>query len=306
MRLKGPELRKPDVKVPAVLADLYFDLRDRRLLPLVALVVVAIAAVPFLLGDDAEELTAPPLPAELTEGTGTGGYDASTFAVVQAKPGLRDYKKRLKGRTPTDPFRQKFVPSIGGSGTAEASSGSGSGSDGDETITETKTETTTTTVEKTPGGGGDRGSGTGDGKGNAPVDQGTRYFAFRPDVRFGRAGSGKLKAYPELGLGSRLPARNPVVVFMGISENGKRVAFYVSPEVALVRGDGECVGGHTSCSLLTLKVGQAVDLLTDKPNRTFRLAVDAIKFVEVDRPKPAKTSAALHGSSLDLSQSFSK
>ncbi len=51
-RPKGPELKMPEPKAPAFLADLYYDLRDRRLLPLLALVVVAIAATPFLLGQE--------------------------------------------------------------------------------------------------------------------------------------------------------------------------------------------------------------------------------------------------------------
>ena len=41
----------PELKAPDFLADLYYDLRDRRLLPLIAVVVVAIVAVPFLLGE---------------------------------------------------------------------------------------------------------------------------------------------------------------------------------------------------------------------------------------------------------------
>ena len=45
----------PELKVPDFLRDLYYDLRDRRLLPLVALVIVAIVAVPFLLGGGSKE-----------------------------------------------------------------------------------------------------------------------------------------------------------------------------------------------------------------------------------------------------------
>lgn len=53
-RPKGPELKMPEMKVPTFLSDLYWDLHDRRLLPLVALIVVAIVAVPFLLGGTRE------------------------------------------------------------------------------------------------------------------------------------------------------------------------------------------------------------------------------------------------------------
>ena len=47
-KLKGPDLKMPELKVPAFVSDLYYDLRDRRLLPLVGFVLVAIVAVPFL------------------------------------------------------------------------------------------------------------------------------------------------------------------------------------------------------------------------------------------------------------------
>ena len=52
--LKMPKLKGSDAKVPPVLADLYYDLRDRRLLPLIALILVAIVAAPFLLKERAD------------------------------------------------------------------------------------------------------------------------------------------------------------------------------------------------------------------------------------------------------------
>jgi len=51
----------PDLKVPSLVKDLMADLRDRRLLPLVVLLVVAIIAVPLLLADG----SSPPAPARL-------------------------------------------------------------------------------------------------------------------------------------------------------------------------------------------------------------------------------------------------
>ncbi len=46
---KRPSVPKTSIKPPKFVADLYADLRDRRLLPLVALLLVAIVAAPFLL-----------------------------------------------------------------------------------------------------------------------------------------------------------------------------------------------------------------------------------------------------------------
>ena len=65
---KGPDLKLPSfsslrrskgggegggsgLQAPDFLSDLYYDLRERRLLPVILLVVVAIVAVPFLLGE---------------------------------------------------------------------------------------------------------------------------------------------------------------------------------------------------------------------------------------------------------------
>ena len=59
-RPKGPELKMPEMKVPPFLTDLYYDFRERRLLPLIGLVVVAIVAVPFLLGNGSEEVAEEP------------------------------------------------------------------------------------------------------------------------------------------------------------------------------------------------------------------------------------------------------
>src|SRR4029077_5233531 len=105
-KLKGPELKMPELKPPAFLADLYYDLRDRRLLPLIALVVVATVAVPFLMGSDAESV--PALPAGGAVTLESSPEKTSKLTVVEATPGLRDYHKRLRGRAPTDPFKQLY------------------------------------------------------------------------------------------------------------------------------------------------------------------------------------------------------
>ena len=55
MKRIGPDLKMPELKVPPFFADLYYDLRKRGLLPIVGLILVAIVAVPFLLGGGSEE-----------------------------------------------------------------------------------------------------------------------------------------------------------------------------------------------------------------------------------------------------------
>ncbi len=301
-RLKGPELKMPNLGVPPFLADVYYDMRDRRLLPVVALVVVAIAAVPFLMGGSEE-----PVPAETPEQAAESAKleieDGSTLAVVESKPGLRDYRKRLKGRTPTDPFMQRYtgVPATSQLQSTEAGAVTSGGGES-TSVSVTETEESVTEVEKpgsstgtahSPGGDGSGGGGGSGGEGpSSGVDpDGMRLFGFRPDVRFGVAGTGDLHLYNDLALGSLLPKKKPLLVFIGVSENGERAAFDVSPEVTLVRGNGACIGGMRNCRLLFLREGEAVDLLTETPGRAFRLKVESIDFVELDLPPKSERAS---------------
>src|SRR6202012_1515611 len=92
----------PQVKMPRAVADLYADLRDRHLLPLVALLIVAIVAAPILLNKGSDSKTPPPVAAATVSGTATS---SSSFTVVPAARRLRSPGKRLGHRQPLDPFR---------------------------------------------------------------------------------------------------------------------------------------------------------------------------------------------------------
>ena len=59
MKRMGPDLKVPELKVPPFFADLYYDLRKRGLLPIVGLILVAIVAVPFLLGGGSKKKKKP-------------------------------------------------------------------------------------------------------------------------------------------------------------------------------------------------------------------------------------------------------
>ncbi|HEU5062657.1 MAG TPA: hypothetical protein VFT79_05820 [Solirubrobacterales bacterium] len=333
-RLKGPELKMPDLKapdlkVPPFLADVYYDLRERRLLPVVALVAVAIVAMPFLLGGGEEPMPVE-TPEQAAESVRLEVEDGSALTVVEANPGLRDYRKRLRARTPTDPFRQLHtgVPATSQLKSVGSGAGGGSVTGAPETAIPTAEEGSDNgeatgsapasggpvgSEGKTPSEGstGSKGGHSGGGGGDEPKDlDGKRFFGFRPDVRFGVAGSEDLNLYEDLALGSLLPKKKPLLVFIGVSESGERAAFDVSPEVTLVRGNGACIGGMQSCRLLFLREDEAVDLLTESAGRTFRLKIESIDFVEVDVPKQATGSGSASGSrqprSLGFDQNFSK
>jgi hypothetical protein len=266
MKRIGPELKlsalkTSDLKLPPFFADLYYDLRKRGLLPIVVLILVAIVAVPFLLGGGSEEEE----PATLST-AGPSAAEASRFTVVEAKPGLRNYHKRLAHRKATDPFHQRYTaPQLAGTQLPPPpgeSSSTGGPSFSTTTTTETSSSTTvesSTPESSTPGGsgGGTKPEGGGEGK-----ESGLRFYAFAIDVRISKAqppkegSTAKGKSEPDVVVKqsvlpqTRLPGdKSPVVTYMGPSKSGEAL-FLVSAEVKSVFGEAKCVSGDSACQLL--------------------------------------------------------
>ncbi len=261
-RLKGPELKLSELKVPPFLADLYWDLRDRRLLPLVGLVIVAIVAVPFLLRGGSDK-SPPPPPPPVAAISGTADADASRLTVVQAKPGLRDYRKRLAGREPTDPFEQRYTaPQVAGAelgGELESTTSSTSTTTSTSTTEVTETtdpskDTTTITTETTD---------ESKGGGASPESQLT-LSAFAIDVKITRIEGGGNGSKPKSDSSTRhrvmpttpLPGEKaPVVTYMGVGKGAKKALLMVSNNVKSIFGDARCLSGTDTCQLLEVELG---------------------------------------------------
>lgn len=263
-RLKaGPELKMPELKVPDFLVDLYWDLRDRHLLPLVALVIVAIVAAPFLLGGGSKQ--APPVgPIAGTGAAPSPEPIGSHLTVVEAKPGLRDYHKRLHHDSPTDPFRQHLTsPDLKG-----AKLGNGEEEEGASSSTTSSTSTSTTKVTKTESPGGTtktevttETNGTGKSLEESP---GLTLFAFAIDVKVTKttstANGGKDQSEPQVRHRVIPPAALPgekdqVVTYMGISPKTRLPFFLVSDSVTGVFGEAKCLSGASTCQLIELELG---------------------------------------------------
>jgi hypothetical protein len=257
-RLKmGPELKlsslKPsEVKVPPFVSDLYWDLRDRRLLPLVALVIVAIVAVPFLLGGKSGQGSSPSTLAVSPPAAGGSGSEGSKLVAVEAKPGLRNYHERLSHRSPTDPFEQRYT----GPQTAGAQLGGG----------ETSSTSTTTTSTTTTSSGGSKTTiqaETTHQGGSAPVPGELRLYTTAADIKIVRSEtkpSGKV-VHDEPVVRHRVlpPAAIPnektgAVVYMGMDKN-RLPLLLVSDAVTGTFGEGKCLAGASTCQLLEVKTG---------------------------------------------------
>jgi hypothetical protein len=262
-KIKGPEL-----KMPAVLTDLYWDLRDRRLLPLIGLVVLAIAAVPFLLGNSSKQ--GPPVALQTASGAAAGvaASEGHALTVVQAKPGLGDFHKRLAGRKPKDPFHQRFTAPVlkGAEFTPVPETEPSSGPGNVETAPSAPHE-----VPLNPGPGEPGGTA-----GGTPTESHhVTYYTFGIKARISRSGgkgnAAKVKQPPivrdHILPQTALPGdKTPVVTFMGLSESAAKrkqakPLFLVSADVKSVFGETTCVSGEEACQLIEVEPGFPVTFI---------------------------------------------
>lgn len=276
---------------PPFLGDLYRDLRDRRLLPVVIGLGVAILAVPVLLKSSPE--APPPVPANSVAAEDV----APPPAVFVGEEGVRKYQKRLDHLRSKNPFEAKFTaPAVGDD--VSLSDVSDSGSDGSTTVTIDDPSSTSSSdggssSSSDSTGGSDSSSSSSDSSsssGGSTDSEGESelvFFAYRADLDIGP--KGKLKSRDNLKELTVLPgSANPVVIFLGVTQDGKHAAFQVSSDVTATSGDGSCLPGAANCDYLTLEPGDRRELTyhPDGENAvTYVLKLKDIDIVQVEDPR---------------------
>jgi hypothetical protein len=273
-RLKaGPELKMPDLKMPTFLVDLYWDLRDRHLLPLVGLAIVAIIAVPFLLSGGSEpepapgvsSLGAPPSPES----------HAASLTVVQAKPGLRAPDKRLRNDQPTDPFAQRYTsPDLKG-----AKLGGGEEGGGGSTSSSTSTSTSTTVTKTSSSGTTEVTTET---SGNPGVPPHLTLYAPAIDVKTIRTETmpdgTKQTSDPVIRHRVIPPAALPsekeqAVTYMGISSKTESAMLLISDAVTAVFGEAKCLSGESACQLIEVEPGMPMTFVYGPDSIRYKITV---------------------------------
>jgi hypothetical protein len=275
MLKKGPGLKMPDLKVPDFLLDIYYDLRERRLLPLVALLVVALVALPFLLGGGSSE-------SEPGEGdaiaTTSTGRPSSTLVVAKSAPGLRDYRRRLGNDHAKDPFVQQYSNEAGSEGGSAESAPSGE-------------EGSAVTVESSEAGSGSTESAEPAGEGNNEPSEGghLQYYSWAIDVRVvpvppsGAKDKPKPSARNNLPDMTMLPSRAvPALTFIGVTKDTKRAVMLVSDKVTGLFGDGVCVVGSEACQLIAMEPGLPETVVYGADSRTYRIEVTKLQLLKTD------------------------
>jgi hypothetical protein len=280
MLKKGPEIKLSELKVPDFLQDLYYDLRERHLLPLVAILAVAIVVVPIALsqssGSESSEEGGAAIAAPSAVTTPSG------VLIAKSAPGLRAYGRRLDHLHPKDPFRQEAdqseaVSATGGSVESEAPSTESAGSSF-ETPSEAPAPSSIPPSETS----GEPGPGN------------ITYFSYAIDVRVVTGGAqdgsaGKSSSdtstvrhnLPEL---TMLPGREtPAVIYMGSTKDGKKALMLISSDVGAIFGDGKCVLGSDTCELLAMEPGLPETFVYGGTGRTFKIELQKIHLVTTDK-----------------------
>ena len=281
LKLKKPQLQlkrkpsagsKPAVKAPKFFTDLYGDLRDRRLLPLIALLIAATIAAPFLLAkDEPEEPTAVASGSSLTSPAAQ-----ASFSVAPAAPQLRDYRRRLTHREARNPFAEPAPKpeeqAAGGEdpegGKAEAAAPS------------TPTESPVAESGEAPNGGTQT---------KTDVVVQSKVIGYEIKIKAGYFDRKKPKK--QIAAPTKLPnAENPVLVFTGLSKDSKRALFLMSSKVTAYYGKAHCALDKQACQLVELKPGNSATFAYGYGESRYKVTLQKIVPVVATRTTAASVT----------------
>jgi hypothetical protein len=256
--------------------DVVYDLRNRGLLPVVALLLVAIVAIPIVISRGGSSSAPIADPAALEEAAANA--PEAQAAVIAYQHGLRKYQDRLNKLSSKDPFIQKFAPKVTGtSDSASASAAGGGGAavgTGSTEISDT-TGTGTTDVGSPP---------KKKKKGKKKKTTTTKYYTWQADVLVGEA-SAALTPIDGLATLAPLPsATAPVLIYLGTNNFGRSALFLVSSQVTSLSGPGICVPSPDDCGLLALSPGQTEDLAYSVDGKTYRIQLVRLRQVVSSQP----------------------
>jgi hypothetical protein len=302
---KGPELKRPEMKIPDFLYDLFYDLKERHLLPLVAILLVAIVAVPIFVSSKHSSEEEPVATPTISNGSNVS-TSGETITVARSTPGLREIRKRLRNFRAVDPFQQKVVLKKKSAETEEeaAAESPESAVPAEATVIGGESSPETTEVPIYTPGGASGGEGTDGSGGEESGPPRTRYANDAIDVRIvtlpAESANAKSKAKPKVEVRRNLPELSmlpdrstPAVSFMGTTHDGKKALLVVSSDVVSIFGEATCVIGTQSCQLLALEPGMPVTFVYGPQEKRFRIQV--LKITQTLSNKPHRAPLGSSG-----------
>ena len=287
MPKKGPDLKMPDLKVPDFLLDIYYDLKEHHLLPVVAVLLVALVTLPFVLSQGSDTSREEGV-AVATPNTSVA---TSSLVVAKATPGLRDYRRRLREEHAKNPFVQHYAEPEEGEAVAE-----GTGGEEGSSVTVESSEPSGTSIE------GTETATPGEGSSEPPEEGQLRYYSWAIDVRVVPVSSGQGKDKPQASVRHNLPGMTmlpsrsvPALTFIGVTKDEKSAVMLVSDKVTGLFGDGVCTEGSEHCQLLVLEPGIPETVVYGANSRTYRIELLKIRLLKTDKLNVAPTGKPKQG-----------
>jgi hypothetical protein len=250
-------------KLQKFFGDVVYDLRNRGLLPVVVLLLIAMVAIPVVISRGASSSGPSLQPAGAT----AEAVPEAQQAVVSYSPGVRDYKKRLQGLDAKDPFQQQFAE-------AAAAAGQLTGTEVGATGTSATTGTVSPSTSTSSGSGSAENTGsTGGTKKKKKKKKSTGTYTYQTDLAAGEA-SATLAPFTNVTAMTALPNdTTPVLIYFGNTADNTSSLFLVSNKVTQVAGQGVCLPNPDDCALLSLSAGQTEDLVYAGDGKTYRVQV---------------------------------
>jgi hypothetical protein len=260
-------------------ADLWNDLRARRLWPVAVLLVVALVATPVVLSKKAEEPAAPaPLPATPTQSDTSKGPQA--LAEVKLEDLTKGSGSSLSAFDESNPFAPPSKVLAAARREAQGDTGI------DETTTDTGADPGATTDDGSTGGDGTPDTGDGDGGDDAPK---TGEFTYVIDVTFWA--NGRRRTVEGLEKLDMLPNEAaPLLIFMGVTDNAGNAVFLVDSTLDTT-GEGTCKPSRDDCAFLYLGAGSEQEFTNDD-DASYRLRIDEIRKVKIGADSGSAASKA--------------
>lgn len=283
----------------ALALGIFHDLRQRRLLPVAGLLLLALVALPVLALKPAEE--PPPAPAASTSPTATTAPAGlpSPEQALSDKPlvslAVLDQPSDLGEFESKNPFKPIEQVSSGGAssggdaggstlatgdGTGVGTGGTGTSETGRTGSGDQQTSTPQTQTPQTP-------SPTPAPKQEAPKTEKKLTYALDLSIR-GPKGVRSYRGLPKLSL---LPAAdNPLLVFLGIEDAGTKAVFLVDAKLRTQSGEGVCTPSPEQCATLALAPGEEHVLVNDQ-GQTWTLRIVEVRETSVARAAKAARKA---------------
>jgi hypothetical protein len=253
------------------LQSIWSDLVEKRLLPVVAILVIAAIAIPFVITGKKDTSTQLAGPVNTTGEVDSNGQVASSPSIKLVVP-----VQRHSAGSKRSPFSQPKLAAV------------------------TTGAPPSVQQPATPSGGGDNGGGSNPPfvpPSNPPYVPPSTPKApagptdYRVTLRVGQAGD--LQVHKDVERLTPLPSTtDPFMVYMGVTDNGKTAVFLLSSD-AKATGDGVCHPSATSCETVEMKAGDVefLDVNTGDAANPVQYELDLTRIV-----KKASTSGSTSGS----------